>query len=104
MGIFQGLCPLDEDPVSGPHPRANHDGRGCGQTQRAGTGCSRRGTWDTCTQIPDNVRSEPIGIISRENLNILYVSKNKSEFNQRKKFKDEKKGTIAVVDQLNEKE
>lgn len=38
MGHLQGLASLDEDAVLGGHTRAHHDGRGCGQAQRAGAG------------------------------------------------------------------
>ena len=37
MRSLERLSPLDEDPVSGPHPCAHHDGSRRGQTQRTGT-------------------------------------------------------------------
>lgn len=38
VGALQSVCTLDEDAVSGSHPRAHHHGRGGGQAQRTGAG------------------------------------------------------------------
>ncbi|OPY15211.1 MAG: hypothetical protein A4E69_00742 [Syntrophus sp. PtaB.Bin138] len=43
ISLFQAFSSLDQDAVLRPQPRAHHDRRGCGQTQRAGTGDDQDG-------------------------------------------------------------
>ena len=36
MALFEGFAALDEHPVDGPHPRADHDGGGGGEPEGTG--------------------------------------------------------------------
>ena len=64
VALFEGFAALDEHPVDGPHPRADHDGGGGGEPEGTGARDAQHRDGQLERVREDRFVVEPPGLLS----------------------------------------